>query len=109
MLSNATVKHINKLQQKKYRREYNEFIIEGVKGVGELLNSKLKDCIVMIIIQKSIKEESQISEIWQKAEKEGIEVNFCDNKEIGKIKTTSTFPGVMAVGRQKNFSIKKGI
>ena len=39
MLSKNQIKLINSLQQKKYRTKNNLFIVEGVKGVNEFLNS----------------------------------------------------------------------
>lgn len=41
MLSKNQIKLINSLQQKKYRNRNNLFIVEGVKGVHEFLNSNL--------------------------------------------------------------------
>ena len=34
---NKIIKHIIKLKEKKYRKEYNEYIIEGVKIVKEAI------------------------------------------------------------------------
>lgn len=38
---NETVKHIRKLKDKKYRDEYNEYIIEGIKLVKEAIEEKV--------------------------------------------------------------------
>ena len=45
---NETIKHIKKLKEKKYRDEYNEFIIEGIKMIEEavLENAKIKSIII---------------------------------------------------------------
>ncbi|MEN8125232.1 MAG: RNA methyltransferase [Bacteroidota bacterium] len=40
MLSNNQFKLINQLRQKKFRQQYNLFIVEGVKTVNEFLKSK---------------------------------------------------------------------
>lgn len=42
MLSHNQVKYINSLKIKKYRQLHNVFIVEGEKGVSELLKSSLK-------------------------------------------------------------------
>jgi TrmH family RNA methyltransferase len=42
MLSHNQVKYINSLKIKKYRQLHNVFIVEGEKGVNELLKSSLK-------------------------------------------------------------------
>ena len=45
---NNIIKHIRKLKDKKYRNEYNEFIIEGIKLVKEAIqeNAKIKLIVV---------------------------------------------------------------
>ena len=45
---NSIIKHIRKLKEKKYRNEYNEFIIEGIKLVKEAIqeNAKIKLIVV---------------------------------------------------------------
>ena len=42
MLSKNQIKFITNLKQKKYRNEHKLFIVEGIKGVEELLSSELK-------------------------------------------------------------------
>ncbi len=48
---NQLIKHIIKLKDKKYRKEYNQFIIEGVKIVKEAINENAK--IENIIVSKN--------------------------------------------------------
>lgn len=45
---NEIIKHIRKLKEKKYRDEYNEYVVEGVKIVEEAIkeNAKIKQVIV---------------------------------------------------------------
>lgn len=45
---NDTIKHIKKLKEKKYREEYNEFIVEGIKMIEEAIqeNAKIKSIII---------------------------------------------------------------
>lgn len=45
---NETIKHIKKLKEKKFREEYNEFIIEGIKMIEEAIqeNAKIKSIII---------------------------------------------------------------
>lgn len=42
MLSKGEIKNISRLKQKKYRKTDGLFVVEGVKPVREVLNSKLK-------------------------------------------------------------------
>ncbi len=45
---NETVKHIKKLKEKKYREEYGEFIVEGIKMIEEAINenAEIKSIII---------------------------------------------------------------
>ncbi len=45
---NKLIKHIKKLKEKKYRDEYEEYIIEGVKLIKEAINEKVN--ILQIVI-----------------------------------------------------------
>ena len=62
---NQLIKHIIKLKEKKYRKEYNEYIIEGVKIVEESIEEKAKikqiiiseDAINSELVQKHLKEK----------------------------------------------------
>ena len=64
---NQLIKHIIKLKEKKYRKEYNEYIIEGVKIIKEAIEEKAKikhiilseDALNRELVQKHLKEELQ--------------------------------------------------
>lgn len=45
---NETIKHIKKLKEKKYREEYKEFIVEGIKMIEEAISegAKIKSIII---------------------------------------------------------------
>lgn len=45
---NETIKHIKKLKEKKYREEYHEYIVEGIKMIEEAINegAKIKSIII---------------------------------------------------------------
>lgn len=103
MLSPNVKKHLNKLKQKKYRKEFEEFLIEGIKGIEEAF--KEKTGIAVIIIDGSRREEAGIKEIIEKAKKLDIPMEFCGHKDIDDIKTTDTFSGVIAIVEQKNIEI----
>lgn len=95
MLSKSIIKHLKQLQQKKFRKEFQEFTVEGIKGVEEALYSNAE--VVLIIIQGDKRDEREMDEIINLAEKKDIQVEFCGRKDIPQIKTTETFPGVLAV------------
>ena len=45
---NETIKYIKKLKEKKYREQYNEFIVEGIKMIDEAIkeNANIKSIII---------------------------------------------------------------
>ena len=67
---NAIIKQIIKLKEKKYRNEYNEFVIEGIKIVKEAIEEKAKIKNIIIsesainteLFEKNLKEELKISD-----------------------------------------------
>lgn len=94
MLPKATIKHINELQQKKHREAAQEFIVEGVKGVEEALENAE---VILIVMDGALRDEPDMHNLIQLAEEDELQVEFCGRKDIGEIKTTDTFPGVLAV------------
>lgn len=97
MLSISILKHLNQLQQKKYRREFKEFVVEGIKGVKEALDNAE---VILVIIDGKLREEPELMEIIKLAEKDEVQVEFCGRQDIGSLKTTETFPGVIAIVAQ---------
>ena len=95
MLTKSVVKHIRELQQKKYRKEFKEFIVEGVKGVGEALLSEFE--VIMVVFQGDLRDEQDFKELIKICTQKSIPFEFCGRNEVDQIKSTETFPGVMAV------------
>lgn len=52
---NVLIKHISKLKEKKYRNEYSEYIVEGVKLVKEAIeeNANIKNVVISEDAKKS--------------------------------------------------------
>jgi len=103
MLSKPIIKHIQRLKQKKYRKEYGEFLIEGVKGVGEALNSNSK--ISLILIEGKRRDEKGVEELIIVANTKSVQIEFCGRGDIGDIKSTDTFPGVLAVVEENDVEL----
>lgn len=55
---NEIIKHVKKLKEKKYREEYNEFIVEGTKMIQEAIDEKVN--IKQIIICDDCKNQGAI-------------------------------------------------
>lgn len=104
MLSNKILQHLNQLQQKKYRREFGEFLVEGIKGVKEALLSKA--VISLMIIAGKQRDEPDFLELIKLAQKKQVDIEFCARQDISQIKTTETFPGVLAIIDQPGYSLE---
>lgn len=103
MLPSALTKHLAKLQQKKYRKEFGEFIVEGIKGVEEAIAADAE--ILAVIVDGARREEQEIATLVSALERKDIPTYFCGRKDIDDIKTTDTFPGIQAIvaGRDISF------
>jgi TrmH family RNA methyltransferase len=101
MLTKSIIKHLKQLSQKKFRKEFQEFTVEGIKGVSEALNSDAD--VILVIVEGNKRDEKEMSNIIKSAEKKNIQVEFCGRKDIPQIKTTETFPGVIAVVSQEDY------
>ncbi|MFB6182343.1 MAG: TrmH family RNA methyltransferase [Candidatus Magasanikbacteria bacterium] len=102
MLSNSQQKHIRKLHQKKYRQKYNEFLVEGKKGVKEAIISDRE--VISVIFSKN--NDKNVNSLLNLAKKQGINTLECDQTQVDQIKTTQTFPGIMAIVKAEKWSLK---
>jgi len=95
MLENNFKKHIKQLHQKKFRKEFGEFLIEGVKGVAEAIDTDAE--IIAIIIDGKKRDDEKILEIVTKANSNDLDIFYAGRNDLDDIKTTETFPGIMAI------------
>lgn len=95
MIPKKTIHHINDLQEKKYRKQYSEFIIEGVKGVTEALDNNAD--VLLVLLQDNKRDDETFAHIVDVCTKQNIPLELVGRKEIPQIKTTETFPGILAV------------
>lgn len=100
---NNLIKHIKKLKEKKYREEYNEFLIEGIKMLKEAIDEHAK--IKKIIYSDSFIKNNDITEF--KNENISQDDMFCIPDNIFKIVTDVGTPqGVLAIiGKNKKIDI----
>ena len=91
---NQLVKHICKLKEKKYRTQYNEFIVDGVKLVKEAIkeNAKIKN----IVISKTEK-ESKLIEKYLGNELEKINYVQVEDNIFKIISEVENPQGILAV------------
>lgn len=88
-LSKQQVQYINRLKQKKFRKEYQQFIAEGNKVVSELLSSDLS--IKKILVTKHWLQK------YNNYQFNAIDVLICTNEEFKKISRQVQPEGIMAI------------
>ena len=96
---NELVKHIKKLKDKKYRDQSNEYIIEGIKLVGEAIQEKAN--IKQIIICEDCEKAENISkELMYEIAKH--ECTYVTNKIFKLISEVQAPQGILAVVGKNN-------
>lgn len=96
--SNELIKHIKSLHQKKYREEYGEYFVEGIKLVKEAIDEH-KTVIKIIICREFLKEHF---------EDEGYDVEYVDEKVFSYISDTQTPQGILAIIKIDNHQQELG-
>src|SRR5690606_5697871 len=91
MVSKNELKLITSLHQKKYRSKHQLFIVEGVKGVLELLESKLQPYALYTTREVNGLPESKT-----------VMVSAGEMKKLSNLKTPSEILGVFHMAIQKN-------
>lgn len=101
---NDFVKHVKKLKEKKYRDEYNEFLIEGIKIIEEALLEKAK--IKTVIICEDCKNQSAIpNELMYEVAK--LDCVYVSEKVFLSMSDVTNPQGIMAIiEKEKNEDIK---
>ena len=101
---NDFVKHVKKLKEKKYRDEYNEFIIEGIKIIEEAILEKAK--IKTITICKDCKNQSAISsELMSEVTK--FDCIYVTEKIFLSMSDVTNPQGIMAIIEKEKIEDKK--
>lgn len=91
---NEIIKHIKKLKEKKYREEYEEFVVEGIKMIEEAINEKAK--IRSIIICDDCKTQNAIpNELMYEIAK--FDCIYVSEKVFNTITDVTNPQGIMAV------------
>ena len=94
MISKAKVKFIKSLQLKKYRKEEQSFIVEGSKGVEELLRSSFE-------VQWVAATASFLHRYEENLVKRRIEFVEANEKELSTMGTFLTNEGALAIATTK--------
>lgn len=96
---NSLIKHIKKLKEKKYRNEYNEYIVEGAKIISEAIKEKAK--IKQIIICDGC-EKDELIERHLKYELAKYECIYVPQNIFKMLTDVENPQGVLAVVEKSN-------
>ena len=95
---NETIKHIRKLKEKKYRDEFGEYIVEGIKLINEAIDEQ-QDVKTIIVCDNCNKtEEINQNSMYEVAKHKCI---YVDEKVFHSITEVQNPQGILAVvGKQ---------
>ncbi|MBO5179760.1 MAG: RNA methyltransferase [Clostridia bacterium] len=88
---NSQIKHIKQLKQKKYRDEFKEYIVEGIKIVEEAIEEK-EDIVLILICEELLNKNVNTYD---------CKVEFVSKSIFEMISDTVTPQGILAVIKEK--------
>lgn len=91
---NEFVKHVKKLKEKKYREEYSEYIVEGIKMIGEAIGEQAK--IKQIVVCEDCKNSGGIPQelLYEIAKYDCI---YVSEKVFTQMTDVSNPQGILAI------------
>ena len=95
---NEMVKHIRKLKEKKYRDEYGEYIVEGIKLIKEAIEEK-QNVKTIIVCDNCDKEAINQASMYEVAKQTIV---YVDEKVFNTITEVKNPQGILAVIEKKN-------
>ena len=95
---NETIKHIRKLKEKKYRDEYGEYIVEGIKLINEAIGEK-QNVKTIIICDNCDKEAINQSSMYEVAK---LNCVYVDEKVFNTITEVKNPQGILAIIERNN-------
>lgn len=98
---NAFIKELKKLKEKKYRKQKNQFIVEGIRSVDEVLNSSYE----IEYLLYSDKFEDKIDALFKNEKIENVQFYNVTNDVLKLLCSTETPQGVVAIVNIKKFNI----
>lgn len=106
---NDLVKHIRKLKEKKYRDEYGEFVVEGLKMVKEAIKELAQ--IENIVICEEYLGDNEIEQelVYELAKKNVVYVNDKIFKYISDVVTPQGILAVVKKNRKTEIDFKQNI
>ena len=102
MLSATRIKHLKSLHQKKYRRQENQFLLEGNRLIDQALSANAK-LLEVWMTQKNLNSTFG-KQILQKFEKSNIPFSLVPQKIIGQISNSLNDQGIIALAPIPNYN-----
>ncbi len=106
MITNRQVKIINSLQRKKFRKEYQSFIVQGTKSVLELLSFSTLD-IDLLLVTEEFKTLHHVL-IEKSNSQELAVVTISELEKLGTFETNSSALAVVRMPEKIDFTYEKG-
>ena len=98
---NAFIKELKKLKEKKYRKQKNQFIVEGIRSVNEVLKSSYE----IEYLLYSDKFEDKIDALFKNEKIKNVQFYNVTNDVLKLLCSTETPQGVVAIVNIKKFNI----
>jgi TrmH family RNA methyltransferase len=102
-LTKNKLKELRELTHKKHRDETRKFLVEGVRLVSEAMNSDYK--VLEAFYTTDLPEHPGGDVLLQSLKKKTPSVHQITNREMEVLAETVTFQGIVAVVKQKTFSV----
>ena len=101
-VNNPLIKETNELKLKKYRAEYNAFIIEGARSTEEAVNSEWEILRSFVDISADSK---LVQAVASRLESMGVPLYEVSSDVMQKLSDTGTPQGILAVVKRKKFEL----
>ena len=95
---NENIKHVRKLKDKKYRTEYGEYVIEGIKLIREAIKEK-SEIKKIIVCDNCVKTEEISQDVLYEVAK--YDCLYVDEKVFDSITDVQKPQGILAVISKK--------
>lgn len=98
---NTFIKELKKLKEKKYRKQKNQFIVEGIRSINEVISSSYK----IEYLLYSDKFEDKIETFLKDEKTKDIQFYNVTNDVLKLLCSTETPQGIVAIVNIKKFNI----
>ncbi|MBN2029342.1 RNA methyltransferase [bacterium] len=106
-LTQSLKKKITSLKHKKYRNQYNQYVVEGFKITEEAFKTDQE--VHFIVVNVSIAEDRKTKDLFSLAREKSIPIYDADDRDFQKLSSLETPPGILAViEKKKEFIAEDG-